>query len=153
MSKCTRIVPEQRIPASSLWSQLFVPKGLCWHSMIDDSLPLHFRSSIQIGPDPGSAPFLVVTTGPQLSSRQSTLEFAETQLSSHTVPQRPLWKTSTLPEHFKGHRRTFAKSKQTNEQKNVCLPFLLESLNWGFPKRIPPPLSLTLLKIKSTFCT
>ena len=39
-------------PASSVWSQLLVPHGLCAHAPRPNSEPVHFTSSSQIVPLP-----------------------------------------------------------------------------------------------------
>lgn len=87
------------MPTSSLWSQLFFPHPLWRHSVNDLSLPVQRTSSIQIFPFPmpNVADEYTFTTNPDPSSRQTTLASVRSHPSSHTVPQVPLWNTSTRP--------------------------------------------------------
>ena len=88
-------------PASLLWPQLCFPHPWCLHSVNILSFPTQFTSTIHIFPVP-SPKWADVTAfkAPSKSSwRQTTLASSIVHWSSHTVPQEPLWNTSTLPSN------------------------------------------------------
>lgn len=93
-------LPEHSTPASSLWPQLWLPQELTWHRERAASVPAQVTSSIQIcpAPCPKVAPTGADRAEPQPISLHTTSAAAIFQPSSHTVPQLPLWKISTLPE-------------------------------------------------------
>lgn len=94
-------LPKQITPASSAWSQLCFPHPSCLQFQRADSVPLHTRSSNQIGPEP--SPKLAepekLTALPHSSCLQTTEAWSMLKLSSHTVPHCPWNLTSILPEH------------------------------------------------------
>lgn len=125
--------PVQVTPTSSLWAQLCFPQEAAGHSDSEASVPTQPTSSSQMGPAPqpkrpaaGSA----CRGPPQPSSRQTTAESLMSQLSSHTVPQRPSCHTSSRPEHLLGPatRRTWGdpgigkkKSKSQGQRAQLAL--------------------------------
>ena len=97
--------PVQVTPTSSLWAQLCFPQEAAGHSDSEASVPIQPTSSSQMGPAP-QPKRPAAGSGcrglPQPSSRQTTAESLMSQLSSHTVPQRPSCHTSSRPEHLLG---------------------------------------------------
>lgn len=92
--------PSHTTPASSVCWQLWAPQPL-WEQLDSNvSCPVHWTPSIQIWPLPCPNSALVVArmARPQPTSLHTTLASFKSQLSSHTVPQVPLWRTSTRPE-------------------------------------------------------
>lgn len=79
------------------------PQGAAGQSESEASVPTHPTSSSQMGPAPHPKRPTVGSgcrAPPQPSSRQTTAESRRSQLSSHTVPQRPACHTSNRPEHL-----------------------------------------------------
>ena len=93
---------EQITEASSWWPQFSTPHPLCWQSIIELSLPEQRTSSSQIWslPAPKCAECGALTASGNPSWRQTTRASFISQSSSQTVPQLPLWNTSTLPSPF-----------------------------------------------------
>lgn len=93
-------LPVHSTPASSPWLQLCLPQDLARHRERAASVPAQVTSSSQMGPDPCPKAALnrADSAWPQPTSLHTTSASVRLQLSSHTVPHLPLWKTSTLPE-------------------------------------------------------
>ena len=87
----------QMTPMSSLWLQLFVPQALWAQSKIVASLPLQLTSSNQIWPDPAWSE-LLPPVYPRLRQTTRAKLVLVSAVSSQTVPQTPLWRTSTRPD-------------------------------------------------------
>ena len=99
---CDHYLLEQTTDASSWWPQLCEPQPPCGQFTMEVSLPKQLTSSNQIWPlpEPKCAELWALTAPEYPSSRHMTLASSKSQLSSHTVPQSPLYKISTLPSPF-----------------------------------------------------
>lgn len=126
-------LPKHITPASSPCPQLFCPKTLWGQFVRVDSWPVHSTLSSHIGPVPLPKWALVGAeiAWPQPSCLHTTSALANCHSSSQMVPHWPLYKISTLPEHWLAPPTTCTCAANGSRKENISIQ--LQYIDWTKP--------------------
>lgn len=132
-----KLVPSQIMPASSAWTQLWIPNPLWLQSVTEGSNPKQWTSSSQIWPVPcpKAAFWRAARAPPQPNCLHTTLASFKSQASSHTVPQRPLWSNSTLPEQRSAEFTSRTGERAKGEKSKVSFVIRSSHLHFSLPHK------------------